>query len=117
MGAYQRIDHYSFGNISVGGKTYTSDLIILPDAIIHPWRRQEGHFLHIDDLKDVIGLSNEVLIIGTGVYGRMHVPDETIRNLNKLGIQINISITPGAVHMFNSISKYKKTTACLHLSC
>ena len=46
-----RIERYSFGIIVIDGKTYTDDLIILPDGkILKPWWRQQGHQLTMDDL-------------------------------------------------------------------
>lgn len=33
------IERYSFGSISVGGRSYTSDLIVLPDRIVADWWR------------------------------------------------------------------------------
>ncbi len=49
-----KIEHYSFGTITIDGKSYTSDVIIYPERVDSSWWRKQGHSLHIVDLKDVI---------------------------------------------------------------
>jgi len=112
-----KIDHYSFGRISIQGKTYTFDVIIFPERVDPSWLRREGHFLHMDDLKSVVHARPEVIVIGTGYYGRMQVPNDVPVNLGTHGMEVRIAKTPEAVDLFNEISSRKKTIACLHLTC
>ncbi|MDI6800818.1 MAG: MTH938/NDUFAF3 family protein [Thermodesulfovibrionales bacterium] len=72
-----KIDHYSFGRITIENKTYTSDVIIYRDRVDPSWWRKEGHYLHVEDLSDVINAKPDVLVIGTGYSGVMVVPKET----------------------------------------
>jgi len=74
------IEDYSFGKIIINGKKYDSDLIIFKDHIYDSWWRKEGHNLCIDDIKEIIDIKPEVLIIGTGYFGLMKVPQELIEN-------------------------------------
>ncbi|MCX7943147.1 MAG: MTH938/NDUFAF3 family protein [Deltaproteobacteria bacterium] len=112
-----KIDSHSFGNISMGGKIYTTDLIISPAKIINPWWRQEGHLLQMVDLREIIEESFDLLIIGIGYYGRMKVSEKILHDLQKRGIDIRIELTPKAIDLFNKVSDYRKTVLCLHLSC
>lgn len=112
-----RIEEYAFGSITVGGKSYTSDVIIYPDRIEAPWWRKEGHLLQGDDLKEALTSSPEAIIIGTGAYGHMHVREKTISELRSKGIEVHVAKTAEAVKLFNEISRGKKTVACLHLTC
>ena len=112
-----KIDHYSFGKITIDGKSYPFDVIIFPEAVDPSWLRKEGHFLHIDDLKNVVHTRPEVIIIGTGYYGRMQVPDDVLVAIGTHGMEVRIAKTPEAVDLFNEISSRKKTVACLHLTC
>lgn len=112
-----RVESYSFGRITVGGKAYTADLIIYPDRVEQPWWRKEGHSLAIDDLTGVIGARPDVLFVGTGAYGVMKVPAETVRFLRENGIAVEAATTPEAVEMFNSAPKGRKVVAALHLTC
>lgn len=113
-----KIKDYSFGKISIDLKTYTSDLIICPDMIIHPWRRIEGHILQSQDLKEIIHMNPDIIVVGTGYFGRMRVAEELINFLNQKAVIFYIKRTPDAVSLFNSLlDDNKKTIACLHLSC
>ncbi len=112
-----KISHYSFGRITVDGKTYTSDVIIFPNRVKSSWWRLEGHLLQIPDLKDVIDEKLPVLIIGTGFYGAMQVPEKTIDYLKSIGIDVYVHKSMEAVQLYNKISSERPTVAALHLTC
>jgi hypothetical protein len=112
-----KIEHYSFGTITIDGKSYTSDVIIYPERVDSSWWRKQGHSLHIVDLKDVIPAGPEILIVGTGHSGTMVVPEETLSYLKSKGIDVHIARTDKAVELFNKFQKNKKTIAALHLTC
>ncbi|MFH1703899.1 MAG: MTH938/NDUFAF3 family protein [Nitrospirota bacterium] len=112
-----KIENYSFGTITIDGKSYTSDVIIYPERVDSSWWRKQGHSLHIVDLKDVIPAGPEILIVGTGYSGAMVVPEETLSYLKSKGIDVHIARTDKAVELFNKFQKNKKTIAALHLTC
>jgi len=112
-----KIEHCSFGTITIDGKSYTSDVIIYPERVDSSWWRKQGHSLHIVDLKDVIPAGPEILIVGTGHSGAMVVPEETLSYLKSKGIDVHIARTDKAVELFNKFQKNKKTIAALHLTC
>ncbi len=112
------IDAYEFGKISVDGTAYTRDLIISPLAVKDSWWRKEGHRLHIEDLGDIEAARPDVLVVGTGFYGRMVVPDETRDYLHARGIEVHALRTSDAVREFNKLQKkYASIVAALHLTC
>ena len=112
-----KIDSYSFGSLVVNGKKFTSDVIIYPDRVDPSWWRKEGHRLQIADLTDALNAKPQILIIGTGYYGRMAVPEETKNHIRSLGIDISIAATGKAVEMFNTMQGKKTIIAALHLTC
>lgn len=112
-----KIQHYSFGRITIDGKTYTSDVIIYPDRVNSLWWRKEGHFLQMDDLREVLDARPEVIIIGTGYSGIMKVSEDVISKLKSLKIDVHVARTTDAVNLFNELSGKRKTIACLHLTC
>jgi hypothetical protein len=112
-----KIEHYSFGRITIDGKTYTSDVIIYPGRVDSSWWRKEGHYLQVVDLVDVINAKPEVLIIGTGYSGVMVVPKKTISHLESNGIEVHVARSEKAVEMFNKLQKKKIVIAALHLTC
>lgn len=112
-----KIEHYSFGRITIDGKNYTSDVVIYSDRVDSSWWRKEGHRLQIEDLKDIIEAEPEVLIVGTGAYGVMVVPTETVEFLKKKGIKLMADKTMSACDTFNKISGTGRVIAALHLTC
>ena len=111
------IDEYEFGKIVIEGKTYTSDVIIFPDSVMGSWWRKEGHNLCLEDLESVLANPPEVLIIGTGYGGAMHVPQEVLKDLVSRGIKVIVEPTRKAVNSYNELSQKQKTVAALHLTC
>jgi hypothetical protein len=113
-----QISEYEFGRIAIADRTYTSDVIIAPEQVIDSWWRKEGHNLQIEDLDDIVRAKPDMLIIGTGYYGRMQVPDETKQYLEEQGIKVIQAKTNDAVAEFNQLQKeYARIVAALHLTC
>lgn len=111
------IDEYEFGKIVVKGVSYDRDIIIYPDHVDKRWWRKEGHRLAIDDLSQIIEFKPEVLVVGTGYYGTMKVPEETRKFIESKGIELIIKETREACKVYNTISSKKKAVAALHLTC
>ena len=113
-----QISDYEFGRIAVADKTYTTDVIVAPEQVIDSWWRKQGHILQIEDLDDIVNAKPDMLIIGTGYYGRMQVPDVTKQYLEERGIKVLQAKTRDAVTEFNQLQKeYARIVAALHLSC
>lgn len=112
------IDAYSFGQIVVSGKQYTSDLIIFSDHVRDGWWRKEGHRLCIEDFKEALEDEPEVLVIGTGHPGLMKVPPDTRESIESMGIEVIIQPTGQAWQTFNKLLREgKKAVAAFHLTC
>lgn len=111
------IDNYKFGEIIISGKKYTSDVIIYPDYVNSGWWRKTGHSLDPTDLTEVLVFKPEVIIVGTGAYGVMKIPQETSQFIAAQGIDFIVRKTKDACDDYNSLSKIKKAVACLHLTC
>ena len=112
-----RIESYQFGRIVVDGQAYTADLILLPERILEGWWRQEGHVLHPADLEAVWDAAPDVLVVGQGAYGRMRVPDETRRAVERSGIELIVLPTGEAVERYNALPAEQRAAAALHLTC
>lgn len=112
-----KITHYSFGKITVDGKTYTSDVIIYPGRVDASWWRKESHYLQAADLTEVINAKPDILVIGTGYSGVMVVPEETARFVRSKGIEIRVERTEKAVELYNNLQEGKVVIAALHLTC
>ena len=112
------VDDYAFGRIKVAGYEYISDVIIYPDRVDSSWWRNEGHLLIPEDLSDILLDPPASLVIGTGYYGRMEVPLETLEKIRERGIRLLVSRTKDAVEDFNRLQRqHGSVVAALHLTC
>ena len=111
------IESYNFGKIAIDGKHYTTDVIIFPDHVQDGWWRKEGHRLSIEDLKDVMQARPETLIVGTGYYGSMKVPNEVREYFASLKIELVVQGTMEACETYNRLASLKRVVAAFHLTC
>lgn len=113
-----KIDSYSFGKIIIDNQEYNSDLIVFPDSVYKSWWRKEGHGLCLNDLEEVFKRDIKILVVGTGAYGRMIVPDSLVNELKSRGIETYVMETEKAVSFFNKlIDEGKKVAGAFHLTC
>jgi hypothetical protein len=111
------IDGYDFGEITIDGKTYTSDVIIYKDRVDDSWRRIEGHRLSLGDIAQILDKKPEILIIGTGAEGVMAVPEQVKAGIEAKGIKVIIKRTADACEEYNKLVPLKNVVAALHLTC
>jgi hypothetical protein len=117
------IESYEFGVLRIDGKEYHSDVIIYPESspggsrVDGSWWRKEGHRLDRADLESVMKARPEVLVVGTGYYGRMEVPTETRELLKDAGIELCAEPTRQACEKYNQLRAVRKVAAALHLTC
>ena len=72
----------------------------------------------MEDLETVLASAPQMLVIGTGYYGRMQVPEKTIESLKAVGIEVRIAKTSEAVTEFNRVQRESpRIVAALHLTC
>jgi len=122
------IEEYHFGSITIDGRTYTNDVEVrwTPKESKAPleaslevleWWRKEGHSLHPEDLEEVTEASPEVLVVGTGAYGRMSVPRKVREHMDSNGIELVAEKTESACETYNELADEKEAVAALHLTC
>jgi hypothetical protein len=101
----------------VDGEQYTNDLILLPDRVAANWWRKEGHRLDVEDLQEALDAAPEVLVVGTGAYGLMKVPQETHTAVEATGIELRIAPTGDAWQVYNELRERQRTAGAFHLTC
>jgi hypothetical protein len=112
------IDRYDFGHIDIEGHRYDADVIVFPDHVQERWWRREGHRLAPEDLESVLAETPEVLVVGTGYFGRMRVPEQTLASLRSAGVDVRVEKTGEAVAEFNRLQREcARIVAALHLTC
>jgi pimeloyl-ACP methyl ester carboxylesterase len=117
-GRHNHIDAYSFGRIRVSGDDFDEDLIVFPDKVEPYWRRRDAHSLSIQDLETVIDYAPDLLVVGTGVGGLLHLEPSTREALRQKGIDCIDEHTDRAWQIFNDeIGHDKKVVGAFHLTC
>ncbi len=115
------ITSYAFGKMTIGSRSFSSDLIIFPDGRIRDnWYRRTGHLLEMADLKSLVDEKPNLIITGTGAYGRMTLAPGLETELDSLGIEIRAMATPEAVTLYNKMiqdASSLRISACFHLTC
>ena len=113
-----RVTAYQFGKIRIDGKLYTSDVIVSSDGVEDFWWRKEGHRLQAEDLETIVAKRPEVLVVGTGYFGRMRIPKETENYLATHAIRLIEAPTSEAVNEFTRLQgESTKAAAAFHLIC
>ena len=114
-----RIEKVTFGAMIIDGQTYTSDLKIFPDGHIEDqWWRAEGHRLTMADIASLVAQRPALIIVGTGIYGRMNPERELKAALADRGIELVTAWTKAAGDRFNAaLETHSHLAACFHLTC
>ena len=111
-------ESYNFGKIIINSEECYSDIIIYKNSIDDKWWRRESHNLRIEDIKKIIENKPATLIIGTGYYGLMKVPEELIEHIKLSGIKkVIVKKTGDACTEYNKIYKNNNLIAAFHLNC
>ena len=112
------IEQHSFGKMVISGKTYSSDLKIINGQVVPEWWRKSEHIVNIDEVADILAVSPEYHILGTGIGGRMKVSERLRQELQRLGIDLIEEPNSSAVTIFNRmIAEGKNVAAGFHLTC
>jgi len=111
-----RLSGYHFGRIEADGIVYEHDLAVLTTRVLE-WRRSEGHRVHPADLEPALAEAPQILIVGTGFSGILHVTEPAARLLHERGTELIAVKTPEAVEAYNDLSHTQRACALLHLTC
>lgn len=113
-----KVERYSFGEMVVDGRRYTSDLIILPDGKVLPnWWRRAGHEVCAEDLRDIIASKPDILVLGTGFSGLVKVKDDALKALGEAGIELIAKPTREAWRIYNELAEKRRVCVAFHLTC
>lgn len=106
-----KVDHFSFGTITLDGKTFKEDIVIInkkgKSKILlrnkEPSRIYKEKFGHTPlTIFENIDLSVDTIIVGTGVYGSLPVTKEFIREAELKNIKLHIFKTDYALNFINT---------------
>jgi len=119
---YPKISADSFGEVSVGRKTYTRDVHLPVNGKVKVRKKAlarelygTSHTIGPKELKKVCKGGPEVLFVGTGHSGQMRLNEEAERYLEQRAIECRALPTPEVVEAYNK-SKQRKA-ALIHVTC
>lgn len=111
------INAFKPGTITVEGRKYRQDLIVLRERIICPWYRQESYIMRKTDIVLPDPDSVREIVIGNGANGIMQVDEEMLKELDALSIPVHIQNTPKACLTFNVLVRSgKNVSGYFHLT-
>lgn len=95
-----RVEAYGPEGIQVAGRTYRGAIILTPGRIIDGWGPARGADLRDQDLKPLIDLKPEIILLGTGT--RQVLPDPRVYG-GLLGLRIGFEVmdTGAACRTYN----------------
>lgn len=113
------IDSCQFGRMTISGRLYTRDLLLLPPGeIIDQWWRKQGHRFDLQDLEALLTERLHHLVIGTGISGRMRPAAELADQLSDRGIKLIAQPTRNAAQIYNELAAANHFVgAGFHLTC
>jgi hypothetical protein len=113
------IDAYTFGRIDIDGVCYSTDVILLHGKVRSPWwRAAGGHLYAPEDLGEVLSAAPNVVVLGTGCFGRVEVSTETFAAFADAGSEVIVETTAEAVKEYNRLAaEGRDVAAALHLTC
>jgi len=112
------IEKYTSGLIVVNNKTYHQDLKIIQGQVVDNWWRKTGHLVDVNDMKDVLDASPDIVVIGTGYAENMRVSEDLTSETRHRDIKLVAEDTYKAVQTFNELfSKGKNVSGVFHLTC
>ena len=115
----EMIEQYITGSyMTVQGTKYYQDLKIIRGEVKGSWWRKEGHRLDGADISDILSAKPDVLVIGTGYAGNMHVPVSLRTAIEDQDIEVIAERTSKATKTFNRLfSRGKNVAGAFHLTC
>lgn len=112
------IDGFSFGRIMVDGTAYHTDIKIVGGRLVPDWRRRSGHRVTVEDVRDILALEPEAVVIGGGSFGLMKTARELRSLLRDRGILLREAGSAKAVGIYNELSAGgKRVGAGFHVGC
>jgi len=114
-----RIDRYDFGELVVDGREIRTDVLLTPGGVQEHWWRREGHVLRLEDLGGLLDGHPELLIIGSGAFGRMRPDPGLGPELAARGVTVEVLPTAAAVDRINELLRLGRGSwaGALHLTC
>ncbi|HEY54453.1 MAG TPA: hypothetical protein G4N94_13465 [Caldilineae bacterium] len=116
-----RITGRAWGRIDVEGYDSFKDVKLYPGGA-RAWRWEETGTSHAPgvqfvDVEELLAHGATVVVLTTGVLGRLKVQPETLQALAEQGITVFVKRTPKAVQLYNELRETAAVGALIHSTC
>jgi hypothetical protein len=116
------IDGTEFGSITIDGKRYDHDVIIHLSGQVEKRHKKlskaeygTSHVISKAEAKSILEDGCDLLIVGAGQQGNVHLSPEAIAYFKQRGCRVTVQPTPEAIESFNQ-SREKKI-GLMHVTC
>ncbi|MCF6282551.1 MAG: Mth938-like domain-containing protein [Candidatus Polarisedimenticolaceae bacterium] len=106
----QSIQAYDDGQVTVMGKIFTDNIIVLAKQTIEGWTEQSANALDQAAIDTLLALDVEILILGTGKQQIFPTPSLFAALANK-GIGIEVMTTAAACRTYNILLAEERPVA------
>ena len=117
-----KVDSLSFGSITVGGRKYRRDVILLPDGTVK--QRKGGfwifgsHKINREEVEELYNSGAEEIVIGTGTNSKAGLSGEAKSYIEQTRLHIHTLPSYEAVSEFNRlVDAGKRVAAVIHITC
>jgi hypothetical protein len=111
-----------FGYMVIDGTRINHDIVIRLSGAIKKRKKKlskaiygTSHTISLEEARHVYQEGAERLIIGAGLYGRVHLSQEAADFFEKKSCRVDLEPTPNAARSWNKAEG--KTIALFHLTC
>ncbi len=117
-----KIDGTEFGSITIDGETYPHDVIVRRSGEVRKRKKKlskkyygTSHIVSLEEAEFVFEEGSNLLIVGTGQSGNLHLSPEAAAFFADRGCTVVAEPTPRAIATFNRTKGGK--TALFHVTC
>ena len=111
-----KIDGTKFGEITINGKPYDSDMTVYWDGRLA--YRGKDHIIELGEFMKILKSEPEILVIGAGQNGIVKVSEVVAEWAKNKKVDIYSEATPKAIDIFNAfVSQGKKAVGIFHVTC
>ena len=117
-----KITHHSWGKLEVEGAAQP-----FKDAKLYPggsrawdWREtgtEHSPGVQPADVDEIIEHGAKVIVLSTGVFGRLGVAPETLADLHARGLNVHVLKTKQAIQLYNQLREKEPAGALIHSTC
>lgn len=95
-----RIRAYATGSVTINETAYHEPLLVMPEALIHPWSAPSVAELAPGDFDDLLAHEREIILLGTGRHQQF--PDPRVAAaMARRGIGLEVMDTAAACRTYN----------------